>query len=196
MSGPSHGPRRSLAGPHLTVPVDPQHDHIMGPPSAPVTLVEYGDYQCPFCGQAYPVVKQIQAELGNELRFVFRNFPLTEMHPNAQFAAELAEAGGDQGKFWPLHDFIYEHQSELSDTQRFTVAASKAVDLEPERMRRQLAEHTYLRRIREDFMGGVHSGVNGTPTFYINGLRHDGGFELPTMLKALRGPARRRSSKG
>ncbi|MCI4323526.1 MAG: DsbA family protein [Thermoplasmata archaeon] len=188
MSGPPRAPRRSLAGPHLTIPVDPNHDHILGSPSAHMTLVEYGDYECPFCGEAYPIVKQVQATLGSQLRFVFRNFPLTEMHPNAQFAAELAEAGGVQGKFWELHDFIYEHQSELSDPRRFTLLASKATNLEVEMVRRQLAEHAYLRRIREDFMGGVHSGVNGTPTFYINGLRHDGGFELPTMIEALRSP--------
>jgi protein-disulfide isomerase len=196
MTGPTRSARQSFAGPHLTTPVDSHHDHIVGPPSAPTTLVEYGDYQCPFCGEAYPIVKQVQKALGSELRFVFRNFPLTEMHPNAQFAAELAEAGGAQGKFWELHDYIYEHQGDLPDTRRFTAVASQAVGLDSEGVQRQLAEHAYLSRIRADFMGGVHSGVNGTPTFYINGLRHDGDYELPTMMEALRAPRGRTSSKG
>jgi protein-disulfide isomerase len=97
----------------LTLPVNSTRDHIQGPSSAPITLLEYGDYQCPYCGQAYPIIKQVQNHLSNKLRFVFRNFPITQIHPHAQHAAEAAESAAAQNKFWDMHDYLYEHQQAL-----------------------------------------------------------------------------------
>jgi protein-disulfide isomerase len=134
----------------LTVPVS-QRDHQQGPATAPVTLVEYGDYECPYCGEAYPIVKEIKLRLGDRLRFVFRNFPLTQSHPHAEHAAEAAEAAAAQGKFW------------------------------------EMTEHVYAPRVREDFLSGVRSGVNGTPTFFVNGVRHDASYALETLLAAIEG---------
>jgi protein-disulfide isomerase len=156
----------------LKVPVGPR-DHVQGSPDAPVTLVEYGDYECPYCERAYPIVKLLQRRLGNMLAFVFRNFPLTEIHPHAEQAAEAAEAAGARGKFWPMHDMIYEHQADGLEL-RDLVQYAAAVGLDPIAVGQDIAAHTYLPRIREDFMGGVRSGVNGTPTFFINGIRFDG----------------------
>ncbi len=166
----------------LTLPVSVR-DHVRGPATAPVTLVEYGDYQCPYCGEANPIVDEIQRQLGNGLRFVFRNFPLTEVHPQAEHAAEAAEAAGAQGKFWEMHDTLYTHQDALDD--RHLVAYGTALGLAPTEIHKALADHAYMGRIREDFMSGVRSGVNGTPTFFINGMRHDGSFDLDTLLAAI-----------
>src|SRR6267378_6704570 len=163
----------SYEPPKLVVPVDPRRDHIQGDPKALLTLVEYGDYQCPFCGAAYPEVKKVQKELGSELRFVFRNFPLTNMHEHAMNAAETAEAASAQGKFWPMHDFLYEHQATLGDTS-VALGYAKKLGLDTQRFEREIAQHMYRKRVKDDFMGGVRSGVNGTPTFYVNGVRHDG----------------------
>ncbi len=164
----------------LVVPVDPSRDHVQGPVNATLTLVQYGDYQCPFCGAAYPEVKKVQEELGSNLRFVFRNFPLTSPHPFAMQAAETAEAAGAQGKFWEMHDFLYEHQKTLGDPQ-VALDYARRIGLDIQKFQRDLSQHTFLPRIKEDFEGGVRSGVNGTPTFYVNGIRHD---EAPTA-KAL-----------
>jgi len=156
----------------LKVPVGPR-DHIQGSPDAVVTLVEYGDYECPYCGRAYPIIKQLQRRVGHLMAFVFRNFPLTDIHPHAEQAAEAAEAAGARGKFWPMHDMIYDHQQdglELRDLMQYAAA----VGLDPIAVGQDVAAHTYLPRIREDFMSGVRSGVNGTPTFFINGIRFDG----------------------
>jgi protein-disulfide isomerase len=193
------GRRSTVPQGRLVVPVDDRRDHVQGDPRAPVTLVEYGDYQCPYCGEAYPIVKRIQATLGAELRFVFRNFPLTQAHPNAQFGAELAEAGGAQGRFWEAHDLIYENQDRLRQPERFAVEFAERLDIDRGRVERELAEHTHLDRIRDDFMGGVHSGVNGTPTFYINDQRHDDSYEYETLLGAIRrasGTRAKRSTRG
>jgi protein-disulfide isomerase len=167
----------------LTVPVSEDRDHIQGPPDAPVTLVEYGDYQCPYCGAAYPIVKEAQSRMGDRLRFVFRNFPITTSHPNAEQAAEAAEAAGAQGRFWPMHDVLYENQKRLGDEDLRAYAEEVGLDLD--RFDRELAEHVHAERVREDFMSGVRSGVNGTPTFYINGARHDDSYDLETLLDAL-----------
>ena len=167
----------------LTLPVGVR-DHSQGPADAPVTLVEYGDYECPYCGAAYPIVKEVQSALGNELRFVFRNFPLGEIHPHAVQAAETAEAAGAQGKYWEMHDYIYEHQSHLETKHLLSYAEHLGLDVA--RVERDLAEHTYEPRIREDFLSGARSGVNGTPTFYINGVRHDDSYDVDTLLAALR----------
>ena len=169
-------------GPHLTPPVN-DRDHAHGLATAPVTLVEYGDYECPYCGAAYPIVKEVQRRLGDTLRFVFRNFPLAEMHPHAQHAAEAAEAAGAQGHFWPMHDLLYEHQRALDDAHLRRYAAELGLD--EGRFDRELSGHAYAGRVREDVVSGARSGVNGTPTFFINGRRHDGSYDLKTLLAAL-----------
>ena len=170
--------------PKLVVPVDPNRDHIQGTVKAPFTLVEYGDYQCPFCGAAYPEVKLVQKALGPKLRFVFRNFPLTNVHEHAMLAAETAEAAGAQGKLWEMHDFLYEHQETIGD---HTVAQGYAVmlGLEIDKFESEIRQHVHAKRIKEDFMGGIRSGVNGTPTFYVNGVRHDGPAEAKAIIKSL-----------
>ena len=157
----------------LTPPVS-ERDHIAGPDDAPVTLVEYGDYECPYCGMAHPVVKRAQRELGKQLRFVFRNFPLAEAHPHAQIAAQAAEAAGAQGRFWEMHDMIFEHQDALEVKDLLGYAASLGLDAE--KIARDLEAGTYVKRVREDFRSGVKSGVNGTPTFFVNGARYDGSW--------------------
>ena len=164
----------------LAPPVGPR-DHVQGPPNAPLTLVEYGDYECGYCGEAYLIVKEVQRALGDNLRFVFRNFPLGEAHPHAEHAAELAEAAADAGQFWPMHDLLYEHQNALGDEN--LVAYGRALALPDETLRDALGGR-YAGRVREDFMSGVRSGVNGTPTF-INGRRHDGSWELDSLMDAL-----------
>ncbi|AWH25989.1 thioredoxin domain-containing protein [Stenotrophomonas sp. YAU14D1_LEIMI4_1] len=165
----------------LHVPVSAS-DHASGPADAAVTLVEYGDYQCPYCGQAYPIVKALQQALGDSLRLVFRNFPLSEMHPDALNAARLAEAAADAGHFWSAHDLLYERQGALAphDLQRY----GELLQLPPERVRAALAGADDA-RIEADFMGGVRSGVNGTPCFFINGVRHDDSWDYDTLLQAL-----------
>jgi protein-disulfide isomerase len=168
--------------PGLIVPVS-ERDHIQGNPDAPLTLLEYGDYQCPYCGAAYPIVKQIQKHLGNQLRFVFRHFPLTQVHPHAQHAAEAAEAAGAQGKFWEMHDTLFTHQHALDDLSLGGYAADLGLDTD--RFEVEMAAHTYAGRVRADFGSGVRSGVNGTPTFFINGQRHDGSYDMSSLLAAL-----------
>jgi len=170
-------------GAALTLPVSEDRDHIQGSADAAVTLVEYGDYECPYCGAAYPIVKELQSRLGDGLRFVFRNFPITTSHPHAEQAAESAEAAAAQGRFWEMHDVLYENQARLRDPDLRGYAEQLALDLD--RFDQELAEHVHAARVREDFMSGVRSGVNGTPTFYVNGARHDDSYDLDTMLTAL-----------
>jgi protein-disulfide isomerase len=172
----------------LTVPVSAERDHIQGPADAPVTLVEYGDYECPYCGRAHPIIKQVQERLGDRMRFVFRNFPITTAHPRAEPAAEAAEAAGAQDRFWEMHDLIYVGQPRLSDADLRGYAEQVGLDLE--RFDRELANHTYADRVREDFMGGVRSGVNGTPSFFINGARYDDPYDVDTLTAALERAAR------
>jgi protein-disulfide isomerase len=148
-----------------------------------LTLVEYGDYECPYCGAAYYVVKQIQRNLGDKLCFVFRNFPLTQSHPHAQHAAEAAEAAGAQGQFWEMHDMLFEHQKALDDPHLIQYASDLKLYVPFFEM--ELATHVHAGRVREDFMSGVRSGVNGTPTFFINGRRHDGPHDLAGLAAAL-----------
>jgi len=167
----------------LTLPVG-QRDHIQGLDTAPVTLVEYGDYECPYCGDAYPIIKQVQKNLGNKLRFIFRNFPITQIHPHAQHAAEAAEAAAAQNKFWEMHDYLYEHQQALDDNHLEKYASRLGLDIT--KFNHDMASHAYAQRVREDFLSGVRSGVNGTPTFYINGIRYNGSGDLETLLKTLR----------
>jgi len=167
----------------LTLPVSDDRDHIQGPATAPVTLVEYGDYECPYCGAAYPIIKQVQERMGERLRFVFRNFPITTSHPHAEQAAEAAEAADAQGRFWQMHDYLYEHQAHLENGDLLRYGAELGLDVD--KFSDELARHVHEARVREDFMSGVRSGVNGTPTFYINGVRHDDSYELETLLGAL-----------
>ena len=159
------------------------NDHVQGLADASVTVVEYGDYECPYCGEAYPVIKALQKRLGDKLRFVFRNFPLAEMHPHAEHAAEAAEAAGAQGKFWEMHDMLYEHQDALEDEDLLRYA--KALKLDVPRFTKDMENHAYVDRVRSDFTSGVRSGVNGTPTFFINNTRHDGPFDLASLLSAI-----------
>ena len=167
----------------LTLPVSEDRDHIQGAAEAPATLLEYGDYECPFCGAAYPIVKEVQSRLGDRLRFVFRNFPITTSHPHAELAAEAAEAADAQRKFWEMHDLLYESQQHLeaADLHRY----AEQLGLDVGRFDNEVARHVHAERVREDFMSGVRSGVNGTPTFYVNGVRHDGDYELESLLATL-----------
>jgi protein-disulfide isomerase len=167
----------------LTMPVDGDRDHIQGPVDAPLTLVQYGDYECPYCGEAYPIVKEVQARMGERLRFVFRNFPISTSHPHAERAAEAAEAASAQGRFWEMHDTLYEHQRRLRDEDLRGYAEQLELDLD--RFDKEMAEHVHAERVHEDFMSGVRSGVNGTPTFYINGVRHDDSYDADILLDAL-----------
>jgi protein-disulfide isomerase len=166
----------------LTVPVG-NRDHIQGPLNAPVTLLEYGDYECPACGEAYPIVKAVQRSLGEGLCFAFRHFPLTNIHPHAEHAAEAAEAAGAQGSFWQMHDMLFENQDALEDED--LVQYAKALRLDARRLIVEVESSAYAVRLREDFMSGIRGGVNGTPTFFINGVRYDGGRGVAALLAAL-----------
>ena len=168
--------------PRLTVPVS-ERDHAEGPATAPITLVEYGDYECPFCGAAYPVVKRLQKSLGKNLRFVFRNFPLTNAHPHALMAAEAAEAAAILGKFWPMHDIIYERQYRI--TSEALAAWAHELGLDDAKLQEALEHPEIDKRIKEDRSSGIRSGVNGTPTFFINGVRYDGPPDYESLLAAL-----------
>jgi protein-disulfide isomerase len=172
--------------PVLTMPVS-ERDHIQGADDAPATLLEYGDYECPFCGAAYPIIKQVQAQMGDRLRFVFRNFPITTSHPHAEPAAEAAEAAAAQGQFWPMHDLLYENQKRLGDRDLVGYAEQLGIDVDC--FERELTEHVHAARVHEDFMSGVRSGVNGTPGLYINGSRHDGSYDADRLLPALESAA-------
>jgi len=169
-------------GAHLSVPVS-ERDHAQGPADAPLTLVEYGDFECSYCGAAYPIIKETQRRLGDRLRFVFRNFPISTSHPRAQAAAEAAEAAGAQGKYWEMHDILYERQDTLEDADLLGFA--EELGLDSERFDREMRERRYEDRVREDFLSGVRSGVNGTPTFYIDGARYDGAWDGDHLLRAL-----------
>jgi protein-disulfide isomerase len=172
------------------VPVDPDRDHIRGPHEAPVTLVEYGDFECPYCGQAEPVVRALLAGHG-EVRYVWRHLPLTDVHPHAQLAAEAAEAADDQGAFWPMHDMLLEHQGELRPADLMDYAERLGLDVET------FSDHVRRRRgaarIAADVDSADLSGVSGTPTFFINGRRHRGAYDIQTLTAAVRA-ARARAS--
>ncbi len=169
-------------------------DHTQGDLAAEISLVEYGDYQCPYCGQAYPIVKKLQKHFGKRLSFVFRNFPLSQMHPWAETAAEVAEFAGAHSKFWEMHDLLYEYQESLSSA--LFVQMAEALDLSSSQLQTAVAEQTYRARVRADFAGGVRSGVNGTPTFFINGRRHDGPFDFNSLSNAIEHLSRLHTSQG
>lgn len=156
-----------------------ERDHIQGSSSAAVTLVEYGDYQCPFCGDAYPIIKELQKHFGDRLRFVFRNFPLARIHAYAERAAEAAEAAGAQGKFWEMHDYLFEHQETL-DAENL-VRTADTLGLDKVKFDREVAEHVYASRVQEDIQSGIDSNVGGTPTVFVNGVRNDDDDDFETL---------------
>lgn len=172
----------------LTPPVSEPRDHIQGPPTATVTLVEYADYECPYCGQAHEILVDLSPLLEGRARLVFRNFPLAQIHPHAQRAAEAAEAAGAQGMFWEMHDTLFENQQELDDEALASYAVELGLDLS--RFTRELAAGTFAGRVREDFLSGVRSGVNGTPTFFINGRRHDRAWDAESLTLAIEAAAK------
>jgi protein-disulfide isomerase len=158
-----------------------ERDHVQGPIDASIMLLEYGDYECPYCGQAYLVIKAIQKRLGSRLCFAFRNFPLINSHPHAQHAAEAAEAAGAQGKFWEMHDLLFENQEALDDES--IVEYASTLGLDARRLISEVLSGKHTARVREDFHSGAHCGVNATPTLFINGVRHEGGPDA--LLAAL-----------
>jgi protein-disulfide isomerase len=176
--------------PRLRTPVN-ERDHSIGPPNAPVTLVEYGDFECPHCARAHPIVKALRSQLKDRMRFVFRHFPLATIHPHAEHAHEAAEsvaahAGPDA--FWAMHHLIYVHQQDSPDALDDAHLAAYAEDAgaDPDQVRRDLEADAFLLRVRADFLSGMRSGVNGTPTFFINELRWDGNWTNPAeFLSAL-----------
>lgn len=151
---------------HLRIAVS-DHDHSVGPADAPLTLVEYGDYQCPYCGEAFPVVKELLKEYDGRIRFVFRNFPIAEIHPEAVDAAFVAEFAAEHGKFWQAHDLLYKNQRELGPQLYEQICTALGLSLGD--LEKAAEQNTYSARIKADEDGGIRSGVNGTPTFFLNG---------------------------
>jgi protein-disulfide isomerase len=171
---------------HLKLP-DPKRDHIQGGTDAQIALLEYGDYECFFCGEVQPIVREIQRRLGENLCFAFRHFPLTNAHPHAEHAAEAAEAAGEQAGFWPMHEMLFSNQDALDDESLAEYAA--ALGLNETRLIQEVLSGAHAERIREDFRSGVRAGVNGTPCFFINGERYDGARALESLLAAVSHPA-------
>jgi protein-disulfide isomerase len=158
-------------------------DHIRGPASAPVTLVEYGDFECPYCAAAHPVVGEVLRQRPDSVRFVYRHFPVTNVHPHAEPAAEAAEVAGAYDRFWPMHDWLFTHHDLVVAGQ--IEDGVQAVGLPVAAVARDLQTHRFLDRISHDFVSGIRSGVNGTPTFFVNGVRHDGGLSVADLLGAV-----------
>jgi len=169
------------------VPVS-SNDHILGSDDAPVTMVEYGDYECPHCGAAHPVVKALMERFNEDLRYVYRHFPLTQIHPHAEAAAETAEFAALYQRFWQMHDLLFENQDRLS--MSFLFSAAETLDLPIRRLQEVLRSGETSRKVRADFMGGVRSGVNGTPTFFINNRRHNGGYSFGELSEAIESQGR------
>jgi len=166
----------------LAVPVTAD-DHSQGPADAPLVLVEYADYECPDSRRAWPIVKALERRFGPRLRFVFRHFPLKQVHEQAQHAAEVAEAAAAQRKFWEMHDRLFERQFALDDV--YLIEYAGELGLDAARVERELARHTYQERVRADFLGGLKSGVKGTPTFFVNGTRFRGPWDEELLAQAL-----------
>jgi len=160
-------------------------DHVQGPDDAPITVVEYGDYECPHCRLVYYNVKALQERLGDRLRYIYRHLPISSVHPHAQLAAEAAEAAGAQGKFWEMHDILFSQQ-DVDEAHLLEYAATIGLDME--QFSHDLAHHTYAERVQADFNGGIRSGVNGTPTFFLNGERYDGAWDLESLLELVEKP--------
>ena len=176
----------------LADPVDPERDHIRGPVDAPVTVLEYGDFECPYCGQAEPVLRELLRDFG-DVAYVWRHLPLNDVHPNAQQAAEAAEAAAEQGAFWEMHDLLLEHQDALG--YRDLVGYAEELGLDVERFEDDLRTRAGAGRIAQDVDSADLSGVSGTPTFFINELRHYGAYDIATLSAAVKA-ARARSSRG
>lgn len=167
----------------LSFPVSESRDHIQGPATAAVTLVEYGDYECPYCAQAYLIVKEVQERLGSKVRFVFRNFPLTKLRPHAYQSALAVESAAAQGKFWEMYDFLFKHGQSLTD-DNLRLSAAK-LGLNVNKFDLEFRDRTYSRHVDEDIQSGEESGVTKTPTFFINGDRYDDSWDLDNLLSAL-----------
>ena len=168
-------------------------DHVLGPANAAVTLVEYGDYECPYCGQAHPIVQKLLERVGEFTLYAFRHFPLTTVHPHSLIAAQAAEAAGAQGKFWQMHNKMYEHQNALDPASLVLYAQALALDVD--RFADDLRDGVHLPRVRSDFSSGVRSGVNGTPSFFVNGERVDEGFGLDALTAAVVRASRQRPAR-
>jgi protein-disulfide isomerase len=166
----------------LSVPVSPD-DHSSGPLNAKLTVVEYGDYQCPYCGQAYPIVEQLRQTFADSMRFIFRNLPLADVHPNAEASAEVAEAVGLQGKFWEIHDALYENQRDLSAAALLSYIERVGADVKLATS--DIANGGPRLRVESDFEGAIRSGANGTPTFFVNGERYNGSWLYGSFAKYL-----------
>ncbi|MFZ2294466.1 MAG: DsbA family protein [Polaromonas sp.] len=162
---------------------DEATDHIQGPAFAPVTLIEYGDFECPSCLQAHAALKVILPHFGPQLRFVFRQFPLREVHPQAELAAEAAEAAGAQGKFWPMYELLFTNQQHLKEKHLLDYAGQIGLDLP--RYQNEMKDHVYLQRVQENMQGGRHLGVRSTPAFYVNGLLIDVSFGFQPLHQAI-----------
>jgi protein-disulfide isomerase len=167
----------------LVVPVN-DADWMVGPDDAPVTLVEYSDFECSDAARLEPMVQEIRRLAGDEMRFVYRHFPLTRKHPHAVQAAEASEAAGRQGKFWEMHDTLIAHYEHLTRPDLLRYAADLGLDMGE--FRRAMEERTYQPDVRQDYVGGARSGADGTPTFYVNGVRYDDWYETPAFLRAIR----------
>jgi protein-disulfide isomerase len=167
----------------LAVPVDPEHDHVRGPADAPVTIVEYGDFECPYCGRAENVLRELLAEHG-DIRYVWRHLPLTDVHPHAQLAAEAAEAAADQGAFWEYHDLLFDHQDHL--TARDLLGYAGELGLDADRVQEDIRKHNGAAHVLADVDSADLSGVSGTPTFFINGRRHHGAYDIEGLTVAVK----------
>jgi formate-nitrite transporter family protein len=182
---PSDSTQTALNKPieQLLLPIQPE-DHVEGSPHAQYTLVEYGDYECPACGSLFLTIRQLHAQFGGEVRLVFRHYPLSGAHPHAEQAAEAAEAAAVQDRFWEMHDLLFEHQNALRPKDLYKYA--EQLGLDSKRFRSELKDRTYEDRVREDFRRGVANGVYGTPGLFINGIRHNGGLDLESILAKLK----------
>ena len=158
-------------------------DHIKGDLTSPIQLLEFGDFQCPHCGAAHPIIKEIEKKFGEELVFIFRHFPMSELHPFAQAAAVASEAAARQGKFWQMHDLIFENQAALSNELLLLLA--KSLQLNMKSFQKDLRDPELFEKVETDFESGVISGVNGTPSFYINGNKYEGPYEFPSLVTAI-----------
>jgi protein-disulfide isomerase len=167
----------------LSLPVSDSRDHIQGPATAAVTLVEYGDYECPYCAQAYLIVKEVHERLGNKLRFVFRNYPLSNLRPHSYQSALAVETAAAQGKFWEMYDFLFKHGQSLTD-DNLRLSAAK-LGLQINKFDIEFRNRTFSRHVDEDIQSGEESGVTKTPTFFINGDRYDDSWDLDSLLSAL-----------
>jgi len=171
----------------LAVPVS-DRDHVQGSPTAPALLVEYGDYECPSCLNAWPVLREVRRRLGDRVALVFRHYPQSSIHPRASAAAQAAEAAANQGKFWDMHDLLFGHQQELESLDLTHLALQ--LGLEVYGFQAALESESHQRKIREDFAGGLRSGVKGTPTFFLNGCRYQGAVDVPSLVRAIEGAGR------